>query len=36
MNDQMNVLDDFLCDLTVEEVYHEFEELWEPEEWFND
>ena len=36
MNDFPNVLDDFLCDLTCEEVYRELEESWEPEEWFND
>lgn len=36
MNEFINVLDDFLCDLTCEEFYHELEAEWEPEEFFSD
>lgn len=34
MNDQVNVLDDFLCDLTVEEVYP-YEDDIDLEDWSN-
>ena len=40
VNEQINVLDDFLCDLTVEEVYCDqdivLDDDWEPIDWFSD